>query len=206
MDPNLSDKEQIEVVKKWLKEYGIGLLLAIVVGTGLGYGWRAYKAHQQTVAVAAANQYEVMALLADADQLAMAKQRANQVIDEHGDTIYAIMARFMLAKVAVQQGQFSDAIDPLRYNVTHAPSVGFKQLARIRLARVYLQMHQFTKASSVLATLDDPTFSPSVLQLKGDLATAKGDQTGAMKWYRQAKVAYSKLDITDPILEMKLAG
>ena len=48
MNDNMSDKEQIDMLKKWWTNYGKSILIAIIVGLLLGYGWNYYRTHQAT--------------------------------------------------------------------------------------------------------------------------------------------------------------
>mgnify|MGYP001381938186 FL=1 len=112
MIDDLSDKEQIELFKKWWKQYGLGVLIAIVVGLSLGYGWRYWHQHQTQRNQQGSLMY--MQLVGMKDPSTKQGQALVTSLDEgYRATPYPSMAHLLLAKQAVDKNQFKIAIQEL---------------------------------------------------------------------------------------------
>ena len=57
MEEYLSDKEQWEQVKAWVRENGLWIVAGIVVGAGALGGWRWYQDHTDAVGTQASSKY-----------------------------------------------------------------------------------------------------------------------------------------------------
>jgi len=60
---DMTDREQIDMLKKWWKDYGQSIAIAIMVGLVLSFGWRYWRAHQQQQVEQASSLYQTMMIL-----------------------------------------------------------------------------------------------------------------------------------------------
>ena len=204
MIDDLSDKEQIELFKKWWKQYGWGLLFAILVGLSLGYGWRYWHQHQADRSTQASALYMQLASLEKpADN--QGRSIVASLDEQYQATPYPTFAHLLLAKQEVDDQQLDQAIMQLTWVQDHSRIAAFQKLAALRKARVLLAMKQYKKAMTVLSTIDGKVYQGQVALIQGDIYQAQGKVDQARKAYQTAQQALSQLGATDPMLAMKLA-
>lgn len=203
MIDDLSDKEQIELFKKWWKQYGLGILIAIVVGLSLGYGWRYWHQHQAQRNQQGSLMY--MQLVGMKDPSTKQGQALVTSLDEgYRATPYPSMAHLLLAKQAVDKKQFKVAIQELDWVQQHGTVETFNTLALIRKARILTALKQYDEALRTLSTVDDHSFKAQIEIVRGDIYQARGERDRARRAYSSAQQALSTLGASDPILAMKL--
>lgn len=139
MIDQLSNKEQVELFKKWWKNYGRSISLAIVFGLCIGFGWRywnQYQAHQTERASMLYDQLQVAYARSDNTMIQTVTQ---DLIKQYSKTPYASLAAFFLAKKAIDEKNNTEALRQFQWVMDHAKSNSLKEIARMRSARVLLE-------------------------------------------------------------------
>lgn len=205
MTTPMSDKEQVEMIKQWWKDYGQAIAAAIVIGLLFGFGWRYWSFYHTKQNLHASLVYQDM-IFADASKnLAQAQNDATQLMNHYSATPYASFAALLLAKELVTQNQFDSAYQQLAWVFQEGKIASIRQIARLRAARILLAQNKFDPAMHLILTQDDPAFAPLISSIKGDIYTAKGDLIAAKQAYQIAQAGLSAIGTPDPILQMKLA-
>lgn len=206
MSEHLSDKEQVELIKRWWNDYGRSIAIAVVIGLGVGFGWRYWRSYQLESAEHASALYQSM-ITADADgDYTVAQQSAKNLLKKFPKTSYATFAALFTAKEAVVAGNYLLAQQNLTWAVDYAKDKRFRQIARIRSARVLLSQKKYDQALKTLKKIDDKTFLPAIAKVKGDVFSSMGRHLEAKREYDVARRGLKNLNINDPILAMKLAN
>lgn len=204
-DPFLHEDDELEKVKAWWKEngksiiIGVGLGLAIIIGTNAWKSWKIRQAEQGSAL------YEQMMVQQDSNKEAFT-QAAQNLMSQYGSTGYAGLAGLMLAKQAWNDGDKAAAQEKLEWVMNNAKMPSQKNIARIRLATVYLDSGNRDQAASLLAVPAEEKvgFESWYAELAGDLKHAAGDIDGARDDYTTAlKDLASSSDYRDA-LQMKL--
>ena len=186
MTAYLNEEQQVEAIKKWWKENGKSVVIGVVLGFSVIFGWQGWQKYHVAQGEAASNLYIGMQNLLSAGKVDTAVEAGKRLLGEHTDSVYASFAALKLAQLMYERGDKANASENLQWVVSHAPDAAIADLAKMRLSRVQLDQQQYDQA---LATLDsvDPTFMPGVTaELRGDIARAKGDIDAARKAYQQA--------------------
>ena len=205
MNQHVTDKEQIEMIKAWWNKHGKSLAVAVGIGLAIGFGWRYWTVSQERVATQASTLYQRV-LMSDLSNLSdEANVQANALIKNYAKTPYAVLAALWQARKAVDDNKFDEAAAKLTWVLQHSKVAAFKQIARLRLARVEIAQKKAQQALTTLQTMDDETYLPLIEKNRGDAYLALGQQAKAKKAYESARAGFSELGIRDPILEMKLA-
>ena len=181
-----TEEEQVEAIKKWWKENGKSVIGGIVLGFAIIGGWQGWQGYQRNQGEAASQVYDLMrqaALSANFDQ---ALEHGKRLIGEFGDSAYGSFAALELAKLAYQRGEKSVARDHLRWVVDTAPDAAIREVARLRLGELLLDMNEVQALESLLAATPEPAFSGEFSALRGDLEVVKGNPQAARDAYRQA--------------------
>jgi len=208
-----TEDEQVEAIKRWLRENGrqilTGVLIAAVAAFGV-YSWKQRQLHQTTNA-----SIEYQSLLHAAQQaesnptketLATAQHFADSLKNDFTGTTYAQFAALFKAKLAVRNNDLAQAESELRWVLEHKPSVDIKALTTLRLARVLLAKGDTAAALALLDDKDAGSYAAGYAQLRGDIAFSAGDNDRARAEFEKAQQLESKMTqpANDPLLEMKL--
>jgi predicted negative regulator of RcsB-dependent stress response len=190
---HLTEEEQIEALKRWWKDYGTTVLIAAVVGLGGFFAWNQYQKHQVETASEASVVYEKFAAAvtefdsAPADELATrAKQLANEVIAHDSSNLYADFAALYLAKLAVQNQDYTEAKTQLEKVSSQGSNESVKELARLRLARVHAAAGEMDAALNILSGKPSPAYAAAYAEAKGDVLLSQKRLAEARTAYESA--------------------
>lgn len=200
-DLHLSDDEQSERLKAWWKENGssviAGAVLGIAVIGGVNY-WRSYKSHQAEAASA------LYAELVQDPGGSAAGDAGHELMHEYSSTPYAGKAALFLAKTAFENGKKQEAEARLRWALDHAQDPEDRKLARLRLARVELDLGKPEKARTVLSGMKSGGYKSQYEELLGDIAMARNDPASARKRYAAALASLPERSAYANMLNLKL--
>ena len=197
MEEYLSEREQWDQIKSWLRENGLWIIAGVVVGAaGLG-GWRWYQDHVDSVGAAASAKYtEAVQAFVKGDRT-QAFVLLGELERDYSSSPYVDQAKLMAARVYVDGGDLDKAVTELQAVTDHSKDNALALIARLRLARVEIAQKKPDAALATLNGLKAGAFEPRYHEVLGDAYYAKGDKTNALKEYMSAKVvdmAGSSLD------------
>ena len=187
-----TEEQQIAALKSWWKENGTSIVIGLVVGVAALFGWRGYVEQNNTHLVQASDLYmEAMQSVAlQTIDKEMIDDKAvdinNTLINEYGDTPYAALSSLALAKLEYEKDNSDAAVAQLELAVKHASDDMIKQVANLRLARVYIEQQKYTEATTILEMAHDVAYDAQFEELKGDIYSAKGDVAEARSAYDKA--------------------
>jgi predicted negative regulator of RcsB-dependent stress response len=198
----MTDDEQLEIVKRNIREYGVWIVGGVILGVAGLMGWRYYESYQNTQALAAAGKFGEMTTAIQAHDFAKSRGIADGLIKDFPNSPYADQAQLALAGIAVDGGKSADAVAPLTLVMTNAKDMDLRQIARLRLARVYIDQGKPDDAIKLLAEGTPGGFAGRYHEVRGDALNAKKDTAGAIAEY---KAALSANDAGDgSLLELKI--
>ena len=206
MDDNLSNKEEVEIFKKWFKEYGVVIIVALALGLGLSYGWKYYKNYRQQASFNASMLFDRVTQLVAAKNYDAIAPLSKRLISDYASTPYAALSQMMLAKGYVQEKKYKQALESLQWVVLHGDQPGMKQIARLRVARIRLQQGRYKKALSALRVVNQKSFQPMIDEVHGDILRAQGNSKGANQWYQKAHAAFVSQGLNDLSLQLKVGS
>jgi predicted negative regulator of RcsB-dependent stress response len=91
-----------------------------------------------------------------------------------------------VAQSKVAAGQFEQAASELKIVVEKSKDPALAQVARLRLARLQLQLGRPDEALALLDVSKAGAFAGQVHEVRGDALLAKGDRSGARLAYQAA--------------------
>jgi predicted negative regulator of RcsB-dependent stress response len=199
----LTEQEQVELLKQWIKQYSLVILAGLLISLVTISGWRYWQGRQQNIMNHASSIYDEM-LTARAQNNATATEIQSQKLFSHyTGTTYAQMAALMLARDAVNQKNYAGAEKQLKWVLDHSSTAAFKQIARIRLARLYINQNKADDGMNVLKTVDDKSFDGLTNEVRGDAWLAMKNPTKAREAYQQALNELPDAEVIRPLLQMK---
>ena len=201
----LTEKEQLEALKRWLRENGLAIVAGIAVAAlGLG-GYRWWQAYRDGADLAAGALFIQMEnAFAQGD-----RTRAFIVLGDlerqYPSSPYADQAKLASAKAFVEDNELGRAADELRDVMQHTRDPILKPIARLRLARVQIAQHQPTEALATLSGAAPGAQAAQYAQARGDAYYAMGRKADALAQYRLARAADTSGDSDTGLLDLKIS-
>lgn len=203
MTEYLTEQEQIELLKQWIKQYSLVILTGLLISFITITGWRYWQARQLRIQHQASSVYdEMLTARAQSDSAAIQIQ-SEKLLSNYSGTTYAQLAAFMLARDAVSRKNYPEAEKQLQWVMDHSSIASFKQIARIRLARVYINQAKAQAGLDVLKKVDDKSFNGLTDEVRGDAWLALKDTAKAREAYQQALKELPNAEVIRPLLQMK---
>jgi predicted negative regulator of RcsB-dependent stress response len=204
----MTEQEQIEQLKNWVKQYGLTILAGVVLAFILVSGWRYWQQYQTRILMHASSIYDKMLdtrMLTTAKSAGDPTEQAKQLVNQYPKTPYAPLAAMMLARNAITHQNYAEATKQLAWVINHSNSNALQEIARVRIARIAIAEQQPAKAIEILSTVNDKSFAGLIEEVKGDAYLMLHDSTKARTAYELALTELPKDELTErPLLQMKL--
>jgi predicted negative regulator of RcsB-dependent stress response len=185
----LSEKEQWEQIRAWLRDNGLWIIAGIAVGAAALGGWRWYQDHVDSIGAQAGAKYTQVVDAFGRGDRTQGFVLLGELERDYSSSPYVDQGKLMAARMDVDVGDLDKAVAELQDVAEHSKDSELALLARMRLARVQIAQK---KADAALATLNGVkpgAFEPRYHEILGDAYYAKGDKATALKEYLKAKVA-----------------
>lgn len=175
-----TQEQQEQAIKDFLKKNGLALVLGALVGFGGLFAWEKYSEHQLTVKEDASTAYnDGIEFLVNNESV----DGLQSFVSENPQSGYAPLAGFIMAQKAVENEDYTAAVDALRSAINE--DAALSNIARIRLAALYIQLSDYSQALNVLEQVQAVEFAGQANELKGDAYAAQG-------LYEEARLAYQQ--------------
>jgi predicted negative regulator of RcsB-dependent stress response len=204
VDEYLSEREQAEQLRHWLRENWIWLVAGVALTLGGYYGYRWWDTRQSERAIAAGERFAAMLDAIGAGRREDGLRIAGEVTGEYADTPYADQATLVLARLDVDAGDFAAAETKLAKVASESRDPDLRTVARLRLARVQLAAGRYDDALKSLDAVATPSVDARVLELRGDVKLARGDKAAALDDWRRAEAAATADPATGAQVDMEL--
>lgn len=204
MDDYLSEAEQWERAKAWLRSYLPWILGGVVVALAGLAGWNWWKDRQDRLGLEASALYEQMTDALQKNDPTRAKSIAASLEKDYPGSPYVDQAHLFEARLAVEANDLPKADSLLRGIMDRTKDDQLALIARLRLARVQLAQN---KPDDALATLNGKpagAFEGRFHEVRGDVLFAKGDKPGALKEYLSALAQSDARSVDTQSLQLKI--
>lgn len=199
----MDEHEQGELVRSWLRQNAVAILVGILAGIAMIFGWQQWKASKVAERDEAQAQYRAYVAAVDKPDAAEADKLAAELRTGHGSTPYAVFAAFRQAQEALEKSDLKTAADALAWAHANAELPELRDLAALRLARVRIASEDAAAALKLVDGIESKGFDAIAQDIRGDAYVALDRATEARNAYEAALAA---LDATSPqraFIEMK---
>lgn len=204
MDDLLSEKEQLEHIREWWREYGWYLAGGVALGAAILFGMRQFDTYRETQAETAAAVYQELRLAINDDADAEAVTLLEQLREEYPSSPYTDQAGMMMVIMHLQNQSTRQAIEALRYTLDSTSDEHLAMIARTRLARLMVSAGRYDEALTLLGAVEAGSFAARFSEIRGDVYYAQGDPGSARTAYSQA-LNSEQSDLVDRgLIQMKL--
>ncbi|EPE37346.1 YfgM family protein [Candidatus Photodesmus anomalopis] len=195
----VKEKPIMTVKKKWYS-YAWIVFFIVIIGLAILCSWIYYQdiifRKQEIVS------QEYVNLISELK--VQTESNINQIenfIDSNKHSEYSILTALQLAKVAVEAGNFDEALSRLQWAKTNTRDKTLSSIISYRIARIQLEQADFDAAIFELSAIKVQLWESRVKELHGDILLRKGDIESARSMYVQALKTRQQ---GDQILKMKL--
>lgn len=199
----MTEDEQIAAIKAWWKRYNSVIIISVSVLMLTLSGLKLWSAHKEKIVQQASNTYELFVVAYSNHDNKAVRGYASQLIKEYGQTVYADAARLTLAKLYAEKTDYVKAGAQLSQVAERSKVSTLKQIAKIRLARIFVAQKLYDQALAQLSDMNDTTYLPVINELKGDIYVAQQQYSQAATMYQNALSEIQAKGLSNPFLEMK---
>lgn len=203
MTDYLTEQEQIELLKNWIKQYSLVILVGFAIAIAAITGWRYWQQRQAKMDAHASSIYDEMLTVRAQNEPKAILTQADKLFKRYSKTAYGPMAVLMLARTAVINKHYSEAEKQLHWVMDNSSTPAIAQIARIRLARVLIAENKPEEGIQLLDKINDQTFNGLIDEVKGDAYLAMKNENKARESYKLALEALPNAEIMRPLLRMK---
>ena len=206
VDEYLSEREQAEQLRHWLRSNGIWMAAGVLLVVGGWYGYQWWQQRQATQSLAAEARFSAMLDALAQNNRDEGVRIGGEVTTEFRGTPYADQAALVLARLEVENGDFAPAETRLAGVARDSDDPELRLIARLRLARVQLAAGKHDEALATLEAARQPAAEARIEELRGDVLLARGDAAGALAAYRKAEASVATPAIDDGLVDAELLG
>lgn len=198
------EKEQIEEIKEWWRENRWYILSGLVISIVIVAGWRYWQEYRQEQAQAASLRYEKVLSQAESQDVTALANAVQELQQDYSGTPYAALATLKLAAEYAAAGDYSAALQPLRWAMENTDDDELALVARARLARVMLLNDHGQEAIALLDDVEPGKFAALYAELRGDALLSTGNREAARVAYEAALAAMEPGLGERRLLQMKI--
>ena len=188
----MTDDEQLDSVKSFFKKYGSAMVTGVLIALIAFFGWEYWQ--KKTLAENQNETAKVQQLMdeartanGDAKVTAALVASADKIVKDNPDSVHAIQAQIVMAKVAYDKNDYALAERELKkVENSKIKDAGLLQVVKIKLADAQLAQKKFDEALKTLSGVTEPAFKATADELRGDIYVAKKDNASARKAYQSA--------------------
>jgi len=204
-----ADQEQMDALRRWWKQYGAPVALAVTLVVGGWFGWQQWQGMRARTAEAASLVYEeMMAGVASAPLQDMDSERLDALVataqklkTDYGRTQYARLAGLLLARLAVARNDLDTAATELRAITQDSHDKELARIAQLRLVRVLTAQEKYDEALSLADAQVPYAMTGAFAEARGDIRFLRGETDAARADYQ---TALARLDGRDGLLKSLL--
>jgi len=183
------DYEQGERVQQWLRKNGVSILVGIVLGLVLIFGWQQWKSHRAGHEQAAAGEYAALQLAVTQNKTTEIDVRTEGLLKDYSDTAWSVFAAGERAQRNLLAGQLDKVGGDLEWAKAHAKDETLKSLVELRLAQLKYAQGKAEEAIATLDAIQGKSFAAIAQELRGDALVKLGRHDDARKAYQAAIAA-----------------
>lgn len=148
-----TEEEQVDAIKEWWKKNGTQVLSLLLVGVIAISGWRYWTNTQFVASANGSSLYEALQINMQQGTFAEVSREALKLIQEQPDSPYAAGSAMLFAKYSLEKGDTDLALEKLNWVADTAKDHQLRTAATLTIARVQMDLQDFSKAESSLTSL-----------------------------------------------------
>ncbi len=196
-----TEEQQVEAIKSYWQQNGNTIIAGIALGFAGFIGFNLYQDNKFEEELLVSDNYQTLIEQSGKDAKAFT-ENGEKFISENGNNSYVSLTALALAKESATHKDWPQVQKQLTTAIESAPTDGIKAIASLRLARVQVQLEQYSDALATLNNNLPESFTAAIEEIKGDAYLQQGKNDLARSAY-QAAIAADGI-ATSPSLQIKL--
>jgi predicted negative regulator of RcsB-dependent stress response len=196
-----TEEQQVEAIKSYWQQNGNTIIAGIALGFAGFIGFNLYQDNKFEEELLVSDSYQTLIEQSGKDAKAFTAN-GEKFISENGNNSYVSLTALALAKESATHKDWPQVQKQLTTAIESAPTDGIKAIASLRLARVQVQLEQYSDALATLNNNLPESFTAAIEEIKGDAYLQQGKNDLARSAY-QAAIAADGI-ATSPSLQIKL--
>lgn len=186
MDELLTEDQEAERAKRWVRENGAFLLAGIVLGLGGLFGWQAWQDSRLETAGEASLVWQRLQDAVEGERYNEVDETLNVLATDYAATPYLDQARLLLARMYMTRNDPESAAAELRSLLDGGNDPYLRRLAALRLAQVQMHQEDYQAALATLGPTEQSALQSQYHDLRGDAFSGLGELEQARDAYQQA--------------------
>ena len=200
---HVAEDDDAQRLRVWWKKNGMGIVAGVAIGIlGVG-GFKGWQAYTENRALSASDVFQEMLAYDESGAIERASNSAQILIKDYRATPYGDLAYLMIAKLATQKGDLSNAMEALTNVMTESNDPAMSQLARLRLSQVKLLAGDLERAHELATTDDVGGFESEFSEVLGDVLLAQHKHSDAAEAFDRALQALAPASSSRALLTSK---
>lgn len=183
---DLEEQEQLAQFKHFWNRWGNLITWLLIAVLAVYAGWNGYQYWQRSESAKAAALYDELERATAAQDLSRVERSLSDIQSRYGRTAYAVQGALLSAQTLQELKKPEAARAALVWAAEHAGDEGLRDVARLRLASLWLDAASPDEAQKVLAATFTAPFAPLADDLRGDVLMAQKKPAEAISAYTQA--------------------
>jgi len=196
-----TEEQQVEAIKSYWQQNGNTIIAGVALGFAGFIGFNLYQDNKFEEELLVSDNYQALIEQSGKDSKAFI-DNGEKFISENGNNSYVSLTALALAKESASHKDWPQVQKQLTTAIETAPTDGIKAIASLRLARVQVQLEQYSDALATLNNNLPESFTAAIEEIKGDAYLQQGKNDLARSAY-QAAIAADGI-ATSPSLQIKL--
>jgi predicted negative regulator of RcsB-dependent stress response len=190
-----TEEEQEDQIKNWWKENGIQIIGGVVIGIAGIWGWDYYQSHKYAQSIEARDLYLDFSVNNNSSTL-------QNLSENFSDSSYQDEARLLLAKNQIKN--FDESRNTL-LSVSNSSNKYLANLAKIRLAKLYINNDNLSEAETILNNLNDESYKGLKFYMQAQISEKKNDLSSAKNLYEESLKNLSEESGLKNLIRLKVA-
>jgi predicted negative regulator of RcsB-dependent stress response len=190
-----TEEEQEDQIKNWWKENGIQIIGGVVIGIAGIWGWDYYQNHIYAQSIEARDLYLEFSVNNNSSTL-------QNLSENFSDSSYQDEARLLLAKNQIKN--FDESRNTL-LSVSNSSNKYLANLAKIRLAKLYINNDNLSEAETILNNLNDESYKGLKFYMQAQISEKKNDLNSAKNLYEESLKNLSEESGLKNLIRLKVA-
>lgn len=186
MDDLLTDDQQADRARQWLRENGIFIAAGVVLGLGGLFGWQQWQGYKERVAGEASVLWEQLRAAAGGERFNEVNETLSLLEKDYSGTPYLDQARLLKAQMEMERNSPDEALKQLELLAKSGRDPQLRKVGELRLAQVLAYQGEYDQALKALGTNTDPAFDGLFHDLRGDILYSQGQLEAAATEYELA--------------------
>jgi len=186
VDDLLSEKEQIEQMRTWWSEYGNYVVGGVALGAMILFGLNYVQTNQLEAQFAASGLYDDLTNLVVDGSVDEAELIVGTLATDYPASNHAAQSKLAMARLYMDKNRDQDAAYVLNELLMDNVREEFKQVGRVRLAKILLYQDKALEVLTILDGQEGGAFSARTAEVLGDAYVALDRISDARAAYQRA--------------------